>query len=295
MYKTIVVPLDGSKLAESALPIAERIAAGLNARISLISIVDADLAPPAGSRRSAGVAASAVARAEVYLRSVVERVELPRGRVAASAKLAKVAEAIVEEAEREPATLITMSTHGRSGVGRFLLGSVADKVLHATKAPLLLFRPREGAAGKLNTVIVPLDGSELAEKALAHALALAKALSLKVLITRVVPLHVAAVAAADPMAWLPVDADITEALQKEAESYVAKKAQEVKAGGVTDVTTRIFTGAAATAIIDLVHSVPDSFVALTTHGRSGALRTVLGSVADRVVSHAAAPVLVVRP
>ena len=100
----------------------------------------------------------------------------------------RAAEVIVDSASRDPSTLITMATHGRSGAQRWLLGSVAQKVLQASINPLLLIRPsketRPSAEVRLSTVILPLDGSHLAEKIFPHVVYLANRLKLEVVLIR---------------------------------------------------------------------------------------------------------------
>ena len=97
-------------------------------------------------------------------------------------------EHIVLEAEKDPDALIIMSTHGCSGVGRWVMGSVTDRVLHAVKTPLIIIRTEDNDAvldGAMGHIIVPLDGSPLAEKILPHAVALAKATEAKLRLVRV--------------------------------------------------------------------------------------------------------------
>ena len=97
------------------------------------------------------------------------------------------AELIINESSQEADTLIAMSTHGRSGINRWVMGSVTDKVLHGVNEPLLIVRSQEGnppASIEANNVILPLDGSALAEQVLPHAVALAKALRATVTLLR---------------------------------------------------------------------------------------------------------------
>ncbi len=300
MYKRILVPLDGSKLAEGILPTVARFAGGLKARVDLLSVVEEDIvaaiANPTKGRYADQVGTSALTVARDYLTNIVGQLKLPKEQVKSTAKVANVPEAIVEEAEKERDTLIAMSTHGRSGVGRWVLGSVADKVLHATKTPLLLYRSREeggqrGASSELTTVVVPLDGSDMAEVILPHVEELAKALDLRVHLVRVTS-TMTEYYAGEGFYTYPVDL-ITE-LENDAKAYLEKKAQELKARGVRNVTTQHLRGAPALQIVDLVKEMRGSFVAICSHGRSGVGRWVLGSVADRVVTNAGAPALIVR-
>ncbi|MBI4339062.1 MAG: universal stress protein [Chloroflexi bacterium] len=302
MYTRILVPLDGSTLAEGVLPVARRFAVALQAQVHLLSIVDQEMVESLSTslrgRYTPRPAGELTDLADTYLRRVAEGLGVPPEQVRFSALVDRVPEAIVAEAERQPDTLIAMSTHGRSGFGRFLLGSVADKVLHTTHAPLLLYRPRNGesneATSEVATVVVPLDGSALAEQALPHVAALARALRLQVLLLRVTsPMSTAF--ASDAESDAAYYSDLNQMLRQEAEAYLAAKARQLKEQGLGAVTTREMFGYAASTIVDVVRETPGSFVAISTHGRSGLRRWALGSVANRVVANAGAPVLVIRP
>jgi nucleotide-binding universal stress UspA family protein len=203
---------------------------------------------------------------------------------------------VVKVAEGQAGTLIAMSTHGRSGVTRWVLGSVTDKVLHATATPMLIVRPRDGAGAgaepKIETIIAPLDGSPLAEQALPHVVAVAKALRAKVTLVRVVPTTAYYLGMMDyPSA---VYQELIDAEEEAAGKYLGEMAAKLRGEGVSIAAEKMGRGDAAGAILDLAVGSPNTLVAMTTHGRSGVGRWVLGSVADRVVRHAGAPVLLIR-
>jgi nucleotide-binding universal stress UspA family protein len=204
---------------------------------------------------------------------------------------------IVAEAESEPGTLIAMATHGSSGLARWMLGSVTDKVLHATTTPLLVVRAKEQEAttteAELENVIVPLDESLLAEEVLPHAVYLGRIMGLRIILLRVTP------AAKDyyrTMEYVPGNfGDFTQLVDGQAIEYLHKVGQKLMGEGLPQVEERLLHGHPAAAIVDLARETPHSLVAMTTHGRSGIGRWLLGSVADRVVHHSAGPVLMVRP
>jgi nucleotide-binding universal stress UspA family protein len=214
------------------------------------------------------------------------------------------APAIASEAVKEPDTLIAMTTHGRSGIGRWLLGSVTDKVLRATTNPLLVVRAYDQEnppeAVQLQSIIVPLDGSLLAEQVLPHAASLARALKLRVLLVRANPslgeYH-------KYVEHYPLDSSSTisrmyeEFFREEdarAMEYLHRVKEKLNQRRVFSVEERLLKGHAAEAIVELARETPHSLVAMTTHGRSGIGRWLLGSVTDRVVRHSRDPVLVVR-
>jgi nucleotide-binding universal stress UspA family protein len=170
MYKQILAPLDGSKLAEGVLPYAKFLASGLQLPVNLMHVNDPETA-------------YAIQGAD-YLRQVATTFPTSLT-VNCYVENGRAAEVIVDSAANDTGTLITMATHGRSGAQRWLLGSVAQKVLQASVNPLLLIRSyeetRRSAEVRLSTVIVPLDGSHLAEKIFPHVIYLATRLKLKLL------------------------------------------------------------------------------------------------------------------
>jgi nucleotide-binding universal stress UspA family protein len=197
-----------------------------------------------------------------------------------------------------------MTTHGRSGIGRWLLGSVTDKVLRATTHPLLMVRAydRENPpeAVGLQTIIVPLDGSSLAERVLPHAVSLARALKLRVLLVRATPslgeYH-------RRVEHYPSDSSSTisrmyEEFSREEDAramqYLHQVKEKLNRQRIFSVEEKLLKGQAAEAIVELARETPHSLVAMTTHGRSGIGRWLLGSIADRVVRHSRDLVLVVR-
>jgi nucleotide-binding universal stress UspA family protein len=176
------------------------------------------------------------------------------------------------------------------------MGSVTDKVLHAATNPLLIIRPREGAVvvrePQVENIIAPLDGSPIAEQALPHVVALAKALRAKVTLVRVVPTTAYYLGMMDyPSAAYQ---ELLDAEEETAGKYLGEIAAKLRGDGVSIAAEKLGRGDAAGAILDLAGVTPNLLVALTTHGRSGVGRFVLGSVADRVVRHVGAPVLVIR-
>jgi nucleotide-binding universal stress UspA family protein len=194
--------------------------------------------------------------------------------------------------------LITMATHGRSGLNRFLLGSVAEKVLRGTANPLLLIRASEEAKSdgeaSLKSIIVPLDGSELAESVLPMVADVAKKLNLEIELFRAyhIPYNVYA---GDEGFYAGNYEELLNSVRDEAQEYLDRKATEVRKLGVAKVTSVAKEGFAGDEIISLGRKTPDNLIAMCSHGRSGVKRWVLGSVAETVVRHSGDPVLLTRP
>ena len=182
MYTRMLIPLDGSKLAENVLPYARAMARALDGPIELLSVVDSmDSARTshAGHVRSVdAIVEAAVQESRRYLEGIARSFT---GRpVTCVVEQGQPEEVIIERAAGDKETLIGMATRGRSGIHRWLMGSVAEKVLRGASTPLLLVRG--DAEGKntgeatLKSIVVPLDGSKLAETVLPHAVELAKKL-----------------------------------------------------------------------------------------------------------------------
>ena len=189
---------------------------------------------------------------------------------------------IVDYAHKEPNGLIAMSARGQSGIARWLLGSVTDKVLHNAKSPLLVVRSEGDALAtedvKVGNLIVPLDGSPVAEQVIPHVASLATELPATVTLVEVTR---------SPREFRGLVDNV-------ASSYLAETAEALRQQGPTSVDERIIHGDAANGILELSEDIPDALIAMATHGRSGLGRWLIGSVVDRVVHHATTPVLIVR-
>jgi nucleotide-binding universal stress UspA family protein len=205
--------------------------------------------------------------------------------------------AIIGKGEADSAMLIAMATHGRSGLNRFLLGSVTEKVLRGTANPLLLVRATEAAKAEgeavIKSVVVPLDGSELAESVIPMMAGLAKALDLEVVLIRAYHIPYNSYAGDDGSYAVNYD-ELIVGVRDEAKEYIEKKVAEVKKLGVAKVSAITKEGFAGDEIIAAGRKTPDSLIAMCSHGRSGVKRWMLGSVTEVVVRHSGEPVLVVR-
>lgn len=299
MYTRILIPLDGSKTAEKVLPYARCLASKLQAPIELMGVVDiAEMATHIAAENAryldkmieAGERAS-----QAYLKTIAD--SFPGLSVSCVLDKGRAAEAIIEKAAADKGTLIAMATHGRSGINRWMLGSVAEKVLRATSNPLLLVRTADqakpGEEARLTSVIVPLDGSELAESVLPAVTELAKKLGLAIILFRAFNIPYGIYAGADGYYAINFDQLIAE-VKEEATAYLEKKTEELKRKGIEKVSSLTKEGLSADEIISFGRQTPDNLIAMCTHGRSGVRRWVLGSVTETVVRHCGDPVLVIR-
>lgn len=296
MYTRMLIPLDGSKVAEQVLPYARFLAKTLGIPAELFGVVDPEtlvaFSNPAQGRHLDTVVAETTSRTATYLDTTARSFRGPQ--VKCSVEKGKPEDVVIEKAAVDKNTLIVMATHGRSGIQRWLLGSVTDKVLHGTTQHLLLVRASDqgktDGEAALKTVILPLDGSALAEQALPHVVDLAKKMKLEVVLVRAYALP-PAISAED---YGYYSADLLDQLESEARDYLQEKVNEVKQRGIERVASVVNTGFGAEEIITLARNTPDNLIAMCTHGRSGIKRWVLGSITDRVVRHSGDPVLIIR-
>jgi nucleotide-binding universal stress UspA family protein len=288
MYTRVLVPLDGSRLAEQILPYARLMAAAFGVRLELLWVTDPEARPPFLPSQEG----------EEYLQQLAVRSFPSSLQVAFAEKTGDPPAVIIDTAMGDPGCLIAMATHGMSGVRRWLLGSVASKVVQKAQNPLLLIRPVEDAAARgsaeFKTIFVPLDGSGLAEKVLPHVAALAKKLRAEVHLLRVYSLPANAYVVADGVITQGAQ-QYREELQKSAAMYLEGKCQTLRAGGLENVVTTTIMGDPALEIIDIARKSRNNLIAMSTHGRSGVGRWLLGSVAEKVVQYSGDPVLLVRP
>ncbi|MGQ9826679.1 MAG: universal stress protein [Roseiflexus sp.] len=284
MTRQILVPLDGSVTAEAVLPYATSLARATDASLLLLRIVTPGEVSqslfwkttiPAELRRE--WTEEALTRANVYLASVAERLRARDLHVVFDVQPAEdVATAIVTRAEHEDVHLIAMTTHGYGGALRWAFGSVAAKVLHAAPTPLLVVRSNGMEHPSVTevtyrTICVPLDGSPLAEQALATVQPIAARIGATVLLVCVV-----------------TGDDFTEA-----RDYLESVAERLRADRF-DVQTCVVEGMPADQINHVARIEHADLIVMATHGRTGLRHLWLGSVAMRVVQSSELPVLLVR-
>jgi len=297
LYSKILIPLDGSRTAEKVLPFARLLARTLRLPVELVEVVDVSAASAHVASDKARFLDALIAEGERESREHLRVVaaEFPGTRVTCTVERGNPAEVIIERAAADRGTLIAMATHGRSGVNRWIMGSVAEKVLRGSESTMFLLRADEDApntAAAISSVVVPLDGSELAESVLPTVVEMAKSLDLEVVLYRAYEL--AASAYYGSRDYLPhYDAMLLD-LKREVEEYLGKKVEALKSAGLTRVSSVAAPGAGADEIVRYSREHPDALIAMCTHGRSGVRRWVLGSVTERVVRHSGDPVLVVH-
>ena len=289
-YRRILVPLDGSSLAERALPFACRLAAQHGAEVVLARVVE-----PAGGAPVAAGEHSAIGAAQLYLEDIASRLPL-RQPIQTAVYYGDPLEGILDEIQLRRPDLVVMATHGRTGL-RVVLGSVADAVARRSPAPVLLippagtraWGPNELGSGRPLTVLAPLDGSPLAEASLSAIEQLAHGADVRVTLYGVVQLvptlyYVNGEAGQMQDAGAEIDA---------LETYLTRQAMRLS--HVADVRTQVEFGAPARRIAEHARAFDVDLVVMATHGRGGLSRLLLGSVATSVLHRLEVPLLLVRP
>ncbi|MBO9343889.1 MAG: universal stress protein [Roseiflexus sp.] len=312
---TIVVPLDGSELAAQVMPHVRTLAPLLDAHVHLLRVVPAT--PPGDSESWAqvlisvyGAPESEAARrdhhndvmeelhqqAQAYLDAQAQTLRSAGIEVTSEVRTGSPAELIVEVAAAHmPGALIAMATHGYSGLRRWALGSVADKVIHATDAPVLLVRGQaQPVVQPPRRILTPLDGSGLSRQALPLASEIARAARAELILLRaVVPMIEAYIGA--PVLGRPLveNSETLNALYEYALDELKAEAASLRAEAPR-VLTRAIIGYPAEVIIDEAREMDVDLIVMATHGYSGLRRWALGSVADKVLHATTTPLILVR-
>jgi len=296
MYEKILVPLDGSEIAEVALPYAEELAGRLGSEITLISVSHS------AEEQDQQIFQSYIQKTVESMRERAERYfERPSERaieVNSAILVGNPAEKIVDYADSGDIDLIVMATHGRSGISRWALGSVADKVLRATERPVVLVRaqnahPYMHKKDILSKMLVPLDGSKEGEAVIPYIEELVSKLGGEIIFFQVLALAYHVHISGDAAVQVPYTEKEMEPLKMSAQSYLKKMGSKLKERGIP-TKYEVKVGAAGYEIIKLADEINADLVAMLTHGRSGIGRWVFGSVAERVVRSGNTPVLLVR-
>ena len=285
----IFVPLDGSELAEQAVPYADALAAALKRAIVLMIATRTpevwNNVPAAGDYDG-----KAHAHCVENLEKVRRRLQTSDVRIDVRDGFAR--DEILHAADDSHASLIIATSHGRSGITRWMYGSIASHLIHQSDVPLLIVG-REALTRSshlpIRKIMVPLDGSALAEVAIAHALELAKAFGARVLLVRVLPCAVQAYPFVTPAMYVPV---LDSELESIANTYLTRVHSKLESSVLIDAT--LLRGPIAGSLTQFVEDQAVDLTVMTTHARAGLQRAVLGSTADRMLQGHAL-VLLIRP
>ncbi|MFC2035090.1 universal stress protein [Chloroflexota bacterium] len=308
MYRRMLIPLDGSDLAEVVFTYAKELAGRLDLEITLLCVSGPALQQFIPMQRAYIEQAAEIIKhrsQEIQAKTSLQPGDKPievRGELMAGYP----AEEILRYADENEIDLILMATHGRSGIKRWSMGSVADKVLRESKIPICLIPA--GVTDKTPydqwpriTIIVPLDGSELAESVLPHVKTLAKQRgieSVDVSLLRIcepptIPAYYGPDLSGMPLNWGEYVQQETDRNRQAAKEYLAIVEKQLRDIGIS-ARSEVIVEKAADGIVDYVNKNPFNFIIMATHGRSGLSRWVYGSITENVLQGVFSPILLVR-
>jgi len=302
MYRLILVPLDGSPFAELALPTVVTLAARHGAALHLTAVHNLATRPlDMQGAPSYDPSFDNARRRELdeYMAGVASRLGGELGREVAWSVVPdspSTAQAIADEAARLGAELIALTTHGRGGFSRAWLGSVTTELLRGSPVPMLVVRATGDTAPSFNPrrVLVPLDGSELSARALEPALALAAPFGSSFLILQVVRTG-ESLLPYDQTFWTEAEREVMEAQRLAGQADVDRVVAELRERGLEADGLVIMESDPGRTILQAAASHAVDMIAMSTRGRGGVARLMMGSVTDRVIRGAEHPVLVVGP
>ena len=291
------MPVETSDAAETKFRFFFELSSGLDSRVMLLSVIDPE---SLGEDEQAAIytdeGREPIERPYLdSLTKLADSFEYECSKLESVVRFGRPAGEIIRQAE-DGFNLIAMFTHARGAIQRSFLGSVTDEVIRHSSIPIITVAPSSlnRTSERLETLIVPLDGSSTAESALGPVGDLALNLDLKVILVRVAD-HAGAHTPVSS-AFLSVSEDLNVEAMSDSrfQSYLDDKAQVLSERGIT-VATSILRGSAAFRIAELGLETPGSMVVMTTHGRSGFRRLVIGSVTDAVIRNSGRPVMVIPP
>jgi nucleotide-binding universal stress UspA family protein len=286
MYDQILVPTDASDAAEKAVEGALGLATGFDASLRVIHVVELDDVPACVKSEAS---AEQVEHGEALLSAIADRAD-ERG-IPVTTEVIETSEPvhqeIVEYATDHDVELVVMGTHGRTGINRLVLGSVAERTLRVSPIPVLTVHEETDIVPDFETVLVPTDGSETANAAADHAIRIAAETDAALHIVHVVDLT----AITDEYG----SGAVLEALEEAGERAVDNVVERANEAGVRSVEASVMSGTPARAIVDYADDREIDLVVMGTHGRTGLSRYLLGSVTEKVVRLAGTPVLTISP
>lgn len=313
MFERILVPLDGSERAEYAIPVAARIAKASGGSIVLLQVVEQVTAYAMYSVRSSFVSPqeveAAIKKATDYLVSIIQKDGLEGVGIQVEVLAGAVAPTICAFAQSSAADMIVMCSHGYTGFKRWFLGSVADAVSRSASVPVLILR--EGGLfptdmsqnGSSLRTLVMVDGSPLSEAVIepvAHLVAALAAPAQGILhFLRIVDFPVTY---GQGKSQVNFSMEFINQQEQAAKAYLASLIEQLKKGSTAHLNLAMTTSVissrdVAHTIIEASEKTDDGYalLAMSTHGRSGLKRLVIGSITGRVLHSTKLPLLIVRP
>jgi nucleotide-binding universal stress UspA family protein len=296
MFQHILVPLDGSTLAEAALSATQFLARLGSERITLLHVIEQDAPATVHGERHL----TRPGEAHSYLEEIGRRLFPDDTRVAChvhSAATSDVARGIVAHQQELACDLIVLCTHGHSGLKRLLIGSIAQQVVSSGSAPVLLIRPtgeKGPAMFVCHTLLVPVDGNPVHERGLNLALELARATGARLHLVTVVPtLGTLAGRQATMGRFMPgTTRAMLDLAEEHLRAYLQQQVERIQAQGLA-ASAAIRHGDSAAAIATAAHDADAGLIVLATHGKAGAEAFWAHSVGARVQAQTQRPLLLV--
>ena len=288
-YRKVLAPLDGSELAERAIPYAKTIARNKGSEIILFTV-------------SATASDERLGRPmKAYLELNAKEMSSQGIKASTAIVCGNVAEEIIEFADKNKVDIIVISTHGYSGIKRWMLGSVARKVLYGTCAHVLLIKSKtpKGSPVEFRKILLPLDGSPFSETPIPYVEELTRGTEAEVVLIVVSEPPVVPTYGTRPInpTWEKYQNTLWAEMQQQASDYVEKIKANFEKRGVK-VKSQVIPGElgkVTETIIQVAQKENVNLIAMATHGRTGVSRWVYGSVTNRIVEQSLQPVLLIRP
>lgn len=296
MFNHIIIPLDGSALAETVLPMAVNLAALLNSSVTLLHIIEKDASPVIHGDRHL----TTPSEARAYLEDIAKH-HFPKTRHVSfhvhRTEMRNVAAGILEhQAELEP-DLIIICTHGRGGLRQIVFGSIAQKVVEAGRTPVLIMRPQAAtplSSGRIQTLLAAADNDPEHGQGLLTAVELGKSIKARVHVIGVVPtMGTLTGKHATTGKFLPATTyQVLEMAEKELDLFLRQKMQPFSKTGA-DVSLQIDRGDPASVISKTAKAVAADIIIMATHGKAGTKAFWSGSMAAKVIKQTLRPLLLV--
>jgi len=284
-YRRMLIPLDGSELAERALPYAKNLAKTKGSEVILFTVSVASVGQLDRPMKA-------------YLELNAKELESQGIKASIAISYGNMSDEIIKFADKNKIDLIIISTHGQSGIKRWVLGSVALKVLHGTCTPVLLIKSRAHKISEVEfkKILIPIDGSPFSEASIPYVKELAKGTDGEIVLLRVSepPVLSADRSPAIKPSWEEYRDILMTEIQRQAEEYMEGIKANIEKSGIK-VRSQAILGKAVESILRVAQKENINLIAMTTHGRTGVSRWIYGSVASRIVEESLQPVMLIRP
>ena len=295
MLEKILLPLDGSELAESAIPYVRDLAGQLEAEVYLLH------ACPLEHK-------TYLRMHQLYLNNIAEnlrqRIKVdwqPSGepKIQVEVMLDDPVKVIFDYVKQKSISMVALTSHGTTGLRAWAMGSVADKVVRGVGVPTLLIRIKEGRIipekkGLIQKILLPLDTSDASKKSVPYAVQLAKKLKASIalfsMVQTIYAQNIGDMGGGFGVNWDSIDA----ATKKYTDEYLQGIADEIRKAGVNVTQTSIVSMDAAYEILEMEKKIQPDLVVMATRGRSNIARWALGSVAEKLLVEGDKPILMVK-